>query len=341
MRRRLAALALRQGDDRGRARRLVGGHRLARLADRARRRRAGPRAARGRARPARGRGDPLGPLPAHPAEPRLDRPEGDRGDRERAPRPEGEGARGLGRRALRGADAGDDPALLVALRHDARPRVGGDRHAEARLVRRGRGARPRGRRAGLRRLQDEHRRPGRRAARAHARLRARRRHRPQPDARAARRADAPPRGVPGGHGRQGAADRRPQLQPHDGRDRPRRAGARAVRPRLARGRLVRRGRPRARPAPLADPALLGREPLHPPRLQAVPRGGRDGRRLGRRDLERVRAVAEDRGARRDPRGRLRAAQLLQPPRDLHRGAVVRRDPERPAARDRRRRRPVA
>ena len=53
----------------------------------------------------------------------------------------GEGARRLGRRALRRADAGDDPALLVALRHDARPRVGGDRHAEARLVRRGRRAR--------------------------------------------------------------------------------------------------------------------------------------------------------------------------------------------------------
>ena len=198
-------------------------HRLARLPDRARRRRARPRAARRRTRPARGRGDPLGPLPAHAAEPRLDRPEGDRRDRERAPRPEGEGARRLGRRALRRADAGDDPALLVALRHDARTRVGGDRHAEARLVRRGRRARPRGRRAGLRRVQDEHRRPGRRAARADARLRPRRRHRPQPDARAARRADAAARGVPRGHGRQGAADRRPQLQPHDRGDRARRA----------------------------------------------------------------------------------------------------------------------
>ena len=36
------------------------------------------------------------------------------------------------------------------------------------------------------------------------------------------------RGVPRGHGREGAADRRPQLQPHDRGDRPRRAGARAV-----------------------------------------------------------------------------------------------------------------
>ena len=143
-------VALRQGDDRRRARRLVGGDRLARLADRARGRRRGPRAARRRARPARGRGDPLGSLPAHAPEPRLDRAEGDRRDRERAPRPEGEGARRLGRRALRRADARDDPALLVALRHDARARVGGDGNAEARLVRRGRRARPRGRRAGLR-----------------------------------------------------------------------------------------------------------------------------------------------------------------------------------------------
>ena len=69
--------------------------------------------------------------------------------------------------------------------------------------------------------------------------------------------------------------------------------------------------------------------------------GRDGRRLGRRDLERLRAVAEDRGPGRDARARLRAAQLLQPPRDLHRRAVVRRDPERAAAGDRRRRRALA
>ena len=48
------------------------------------------------------------------------------------------------------------------------------------------------------------------------------------------------------------------------------------------------GGARPRPAPLADPALLGREPLHAARLPAVPRGGRDGRRLGGRDLERLR-----------------------------------------------------
>ena len=90
-----------------------------------------------------------------------------------------------------------------------------------------------------------------------------------------------------------------------------------------------------------DPALLGREPLHAPRVPPVPRGRRDGRRLGRRDLERVRPVAEDRGPGRDARARLRAAQLLQPPRDLHRRAVVRRDPERAAAGGRRRRRALA
>ena len=219
LRRRLAALALRQGDDRRRARRLVGGDRLARLADGARRRRLGPRAARRRSRPARVRGDPLGPLPPHPPEPGLDRAEGDRRDRERAARPEGEGARRLGRRALRRADARDDPALLVALRHDARAGLGGHRDAEARLVRRGRRARPRGRRARLPRVQDQHRRPRRRASRPDARLRPRRRHRPEPDAGAARRAHAPARGVPRGHGRQGAADRRPQLQPDDGGDR--------------------------------------------------------------------------------------------------------------------------
>ena len=76
-------------------------------------------------------------------------------------------------------------------------------------------------------------------------------------------------------------------------------------------------------------------------LPALPRGRRDGRRLGRRDLERLRAVAEDRRARGDARARLRAAQLLQPPRDLHRRAVVRGDPERAPPRDRRRRRAVA
>ena len=57
-----------------------------------------------------------------------------------------------------------------------------DGDTEARLVRRRRCARARGRRARLPRLQDQHRRPGRRAARPHARLRPRRRHRPEPDA---------------------------------------------------------------------------------------------------------------------------------------------------------------
>ena len=52
------------------------------------------------------------------------------------------------------------PRLLVALRDDPRARVGGDRHAEARLLRRGRRARSRGRRARLSRVQDQHRRPG-------------------------------------------------------------------------------------------------------------------------------------------------------------------------------------
>ena len=171
-------------------------------------------------------------------------------------------------RALRRADARDDPALLVALRDDAGAGVGGDRHVEARLVRRGHCARPRGRRERVSGLQDEHRRARRRAARPDARLRARRGHRPEPDTGAARRAHAAARSVPRGDGGQGAADRRPQLQPDDGGDRPRRARARAVRPRLARGRLVRRGRARTCEAPVADAALLRREPLHAPRLPA-------------------------------------------------------------------------
>ena len=175
LRRRLAAVALRQGDDRRRARRLVGGDRLARLAAGLAGVVARPRAARRRSRPARGRGDPLGSLPAHAAEPRVDRAEGDRRDRERAPRHQGQSARRLGRRALRRPDARDDPALLVALRHDAGAGMGGDGDAEARLVRRRHRARARGRRARLPRLQDQHRRPRRRAAGAHARLRPRRR----------------------------------------------------------------------------------------------------------------------------------------------------------------------
>ena len=53
---------------------------------------------------------------------------------------------------------------------------GGDRDAEARVVRGRRRARARGRRAGLRRVQDERRRPRRRAEGAHARVRRGRRH---------------------------------------------------------------------------------------------------------------------------------------------------------------------
>ena len=130
-----------------------------------------------------------------------------------------------------------------------------------------------GRRARLPRVQDEHRRAGPRASRPHARLRPRRRHRPKPDPRAARRPDTAARGIPGGDRREGAADRRPQLQPHDRGNRPRRAGTRAVRPRLARGRLVRRSGACPRAPPLTDPAVLGREPLRAPRFPAVPRGG--------------------------------------------------------------------
>ena len=47
-----------------------------------------------------------------------------------------------------------------------------------------------------------------------------------------------------------------------------------------------------------------------PRLPAVSRGGRHGRRFGRRHLERVPPGEEDRRPRRDVRGQLRAAQLL-------------------------------
>ena len=70
------------------------------------------------------------------------------------------------------------------------------------------------------------------------------------------------------------------------------------------------GRARARPARRADADLLGREPLRQPRLQAVPRGGRNGRRVGGRHLERLPPGEEDRRPRGDLRGQLRAAQLL-------------------------------
>ena len=79
--------------------------------------------------------------------PGVDHRQGARGHRERAARPQGEGARRAGVRAVRRADARDDPDVLVALRHDARARVRGDRDAEARLVRGRHRARARGRRA--------------------------------------------------------------------------------------------------------------------------------------------------------------------------------------------------
>ena len=58
-------------------------------------------------------------------------------------------------------------------------------------------------------------------------------------------------------------------------------------------------------------------------------------------IERVPPGEEDRRPGRDIRGQLRPAQLLQPPRDVHRRAVVRRDSERADPRVRRRRRAVA
>ena len=148
LRRRLASVDLPEGDDGRRARRLGRDHRLARVAARARGDRRGSRAARRRARSAAGRGDLLGSLPRDAPEPGLDHREGARGHRERAARHQGEGARRAGVRALRRADARDDPDVLVALRHDARARVRGDRDAEARLLRGRRRARARGRRAG-------------------------------------------------------------------------------------------------------------------------------------------------------------------------------------------------
>ena len=89
------------------------------------------------------------------------------------------------------------------------------------------------------------------------------------------------------------------------------------------------------------PICSGENLYGEPRLPPVPRGGRDGRRVGRRDLERLPPGEEDRRPRRDVRGQLRAAQLLLAPRDLHLGAVVRGDPERAHPRVRRRRRALA
>ena len=58
------------------------------------------------------------------------------------------------------------------------------------------------------------------------------------------------------------------------------------------------------------PICSGENLYDEPRLPAVPRGRRDGRRLGRRHLERLPPGEEDRRPRRDVRGQLRAAQLL-------------------------------
>src|SRR5205823_1129683 len=107
------------------------------------------------------------------------------------------------------------------------------------------------------------------------------------------------------------------------------------------GGLVRSGVARRCPRRDDDPDLLRGEPLHQSRLPAVPRGGRGRRRVGRRDLERLPPVEEDRRPRRDLRGQLRTAQLLQPSRDLHLSAVVRGDPERPDPGGGRRRRALA
>ncbi len=89
-----------------------------------------------------------------------------------------------------------------------------------------------------------------------------------------------------------------------------------------------------------DPDLLRREPLRHARVPAVLRSRRGRRRLRRRDLERLRPVEEDRRPRGDLRGQLRAAQLLQPPGDVHLGPVVRGDSQHAHPRGRRRRRAV-
>ncbi len=61
---------------------------------------------------------------------------------------------------LGGPTRATHPAVLVALRHHARAGLGGDGHHQARALRGGCRTRPRGRGAGLPRVQDEHRRPG-------------------------------------------------------------------------------------------------------------------------------------------------------------------------------------
>ena len=145
--------------------------------------------------------------------------------------------------------------------------------------------------------------------------------RPKPHARGDRRADEAARRVCRRHGREGSADRLSELQPHDRGNRPRCACARAVRPRLARRSTRTTPRPSPMRAVVAAPPLLRREPLHPAGLPSLPRGRGDGRRLGRRDRTGFAQSLEDRGPGRDDEARLRAAQLLQPPRDLHRRGV--------------------
>ena len=135
LRRRLAAVDLLQGDHGRRSRRLGRDHRLARLAPRSRGGRQGPRAARRRPRSEARRGDLLGSLPRDPAESRArSSRRRSRGSRTRS----SISRQRLGHprvRALRRPDAGCDPVVLVALRHDACARLRGDGDAEARVVR--------------------------------------------------------------------------------------------------------------------------------------------------------------------------------------------------------------
>ena len=267
------------------------------------------------------------------------------GDRERAARPEGQGARRVRSRELFGGPTRETIPLYWSHCGTTRARaweVTGTPKLDSydAVAALGREVVERGYRAFKTNIVV----PGDEPRGADARLRPRRRHRPQPDARAAR--DASTRLLEAfregtGGKAQPIVDLNFNLD--DRGDRPRRPRARAVRPRSG-SRSTRSTRPRWRScAPsLADPALLGREPLH-----AYGASGRTSRRArmdvasvdviwnGSRQSLKIAALAET------LRGRLRAAQLLQPSRDVHRCAVVRRDPERAAARDRRGRRPVA
>ena len=202
LRRRLAAVALRQGDDRRRPRRLVGGDRLARLADGL----AG--VVRDLAPLVVGR-DPRAVEAIHWDLYRRTRQSPGSivqkaiGGIENALLDLKGKALGVSVCELFGGPTRETVPLYWSHCGTTRARAWrGDRDAEARLLRGGHRARPRGRRARLRGVQDEHRRPRRRAAGADARLRPRRRHRPQPDPGAARGADAAARRVPRGNGRE-------------------------------------------------------------------------------------------------------------------------------------------